>query len=538
MSKFDRNSNQYKPIDSNTSHLLTIIFNSLKNEWISECQDLCKIIQNPHLRAILYAADCVARNDYFPSLPTEDTITQSSDNCDPNAYPSFKIVQVVKNDEPLGATVKVEEKSGAVVMARVLVGGAAHRSGLIQVGDQVLEVNGISVRGRSPIDIIGLLERECKNGVIHFKLLAADYDIHSDHSKQTNFMVRAHFDYEPKTDPYIPCGEIGLSFKKGNILNVVNREDPNWWQACKFSDSVNKSFSLFSRAGLIPGKQLQERRFVAMRDLKSQYDSDRYIEIIPGCKSPFRKAIWTPRKVKKIMYDVCENLNFDREEITTYEPVAKYYPRPHTFRPIVLIGPFGVGRKTLIRLLMEVRPNHFRRPIAHTTRFKRFTENDGIEYFFVSDEWMEKEIKCGNFIEYGEFKGNYYGIHKETVHQIIDSGFVCLMNPNCQALKLVYNSEFKPYVIFIRPTYDLNRLIESRTDKNSKKLSQKSIENEFHAMIFEAHKLNYLYGHYFDTTLINDDLKESLRKLLEIIKSVETEPKWVPAGWAHSNQLS
>jgi hypothetical protein len=217
MSKFGTNRSQYKPLESNASTLMTQIYSALKDEWISECQDLCQIIANPHLRAILYAADCVARNDYTPALPSHDSRDYADDAVDDSegTAEALKIVSVVKNDEPLGATVKVDERSGAVVLARVLVGGAAHRSGLIHVGDQILEVNGVSVRGRSPVDVITLLERNCKEGVIRFKLLTSG--VESDSTvvpKESAVTVRAHFDYEPSNDPHIPCGQIGLSFKR------------------------------------------------------------------------------------------------------------------------------------------------------------------------------------------------------------------------------------------------------------------------------------------------------------------------------------
>lgn len=504
------------------------IYNSLKDEWICECQELCQIMSNPHLRAVLFAADCIARSDYSAGL----CFDRRQPEVDASDRPILKIVKVVKNNEPLGATVKLDEKSGAVVLARVLVGGAAHRSGLLNVGDQILEVNGVSVRGRSPVDVIHLLETNCRESVISFKLLATQTD---NTLMTTDVVVKAHFDYDPSTDPYIPCGEIGLPFKRGNILNVLNKEDPNWWQASKQADPNDQSYDkvVYSFAGLIPGQQLQERRFAAMRDLKSQYDRNRYIEIFPGLKTPLRKSVWSTRKVKKAMYDMCQSVNYDREHIATYEPVAKYYPRPSQTRPVVFIGPMGVGRKTLIRLLLEHRPNHFRRAIPHTTRFKKFSENDGIDYHFVSDEWMQTEIKSGNFIEFGQFKGNYYGIHKESVLQLISTGFVCLINLSAQGLKRVYTSELKPFVIFVRPSYDLNRLIRSRTQKCDKSSSSKAVEDYFHSMIFGAHKLNYLYGHYFDVTLINDELRTAFVKLLEVIHSLETEPQWVPIHWAH-----
>lgn len=67
-------------------------------------------------------------------------------------------------------------------------------------------------------------------------------------------------------------------------------------------------------------------------------------------------------KTKKIIYDTAENDDFDRELIATYEEVAKLYPRPGVFRPIVLIGPPGVGRNELKRRLIDTDPEKFRTP--------------------------------------------------------------------------------------------------------------------------------------------------------------------------------
>ena len=45
------------------------------------------------------------------------------------------------------------------------------------------------------------------------------------------YHYRAHFSYHPDDDLYIPCHELGISFQRGDILHVINREDPHWWQA-------------------------------------------------------------------------------------------------------------------------------------------------------------------------------------------------------------------------------------------------------------------------------------------------------------------
>lgn len=61
-----------------------------------------------------------------------------------------------------GATIKTDEETGKIVIARVMHGGAADRSGLIHVGDEVCEVNGINVEGKTPNDVLEILV--CFNG--------------------------------------------------------------------------------------------------------------------------------------------------------------------------------------------------------------------------------------------------------------------------------------------------------------------------------------------------------------------------------------
>ena len=75
-------------------------------------------------------------------------------------------------------------------------------------------------------------------------------------------------------------------------------------------------------------------------------------------------------KTKKIMYDLAENDDFDREMIATYEEVAKLYPRPGIYRPIVLIGAPGVGRNELIKRLIAKDSEKYRSPVPCELIFK------------------------------------------------------------------------------------------------------------------------------------------------------------------------
>lgn len=64
--------------------------------------------------------------------------------------------------------------------------------------------------------------------------------------------VRAMTEYWPQEDPTIPCADAGLPFQKGDILQIVDRNDALWWQARKISD-------LGTCAGLIPSNHLMKR---------------------------------------------------------------------------------------------------------------------------------------------------------------------------------------------------------------------------------------------------------------------------------------
>ena len=71
-------------------------------------------------------------------------------------------------------------------------------------------------------------------------------------SKEGKMFIKALFDNDPNEDKAIPCKEAGLSFKKGDILQIMSQDDATWWQA-KHEGDANP------RAGLIPSKHFQER---------------------------------------------------------------------------------------------------------------------------------------------------------------------------------------------------------------------------------------------------------------------------------------
>ncbi|XP_037713614.1 MAGUK p55 subfamily member 7 isoform X4 [Drosophila subpulchrella] len=452
-----------------------------------DCKEAFHLLQDSHLQHLLFAHDAIAQKDFYPHLP-EAPVEMDEDE------ETIKIVQLVKSNEPLGATIKTDEETGKIKIARIMHGGAADRSGLIHVGDEVIEVNNINVEGKTPGDVLTILQNS--EGTITFKLVPADS---KGAQRESKVRVRAHFDYNPDVDPYIPCKEAGLAFQRGDVLHIVAQDDAYWWQA-------RKEHERSARAGLIPSRALQERRILHDRSQKDGTDLDSK-----------------------------QNDDFDREQIATYEEVAKLYPRPGVFRPIVLIGAPGVGRNELRRRLIARDPEKFRSPVPYTTRPMRTGEVAGREYIFVPRDKMDADIEAGKFVEHGEYKGHLYGTSAESVKSIVNAGCVCVLSPHYQAIKTLRTAQLKPFLIHVKPP-ELDILKATRTEARAKSTFDEAnarsfTDEEFVDMVKSAERIDYLYGHFFDVELVNGELVNAFEQLVQNVQRLETEPIWAPSMW-------
>ncbi|XP_026727976.1 MAGUK p55 subfamily member 7 isoform X3 [Trichoplusia ni] len=487
---------KFYPLLSNAMQVTLEVFELLHDVVAvsKEYGELLSLLQKPHFQAILCTHDAVAQKDYYPHLP--DVPPELDDEEE-----TVKIVQLVKSDEPLGgaqsaepivgATIKTDEETGKIVIARVMHGGAADRSGLIHAGDEVIEVNGISVENKTPADVLSILQSS--EGTITFKLVPS---FGKGGSRESKVRVRALFNYNSSEDPYIPCKEAGLDFKKGDVLHIVSQDDAYWWQARREGDRV-------MRAGLIPSRALQEGRIIHERQTDPQ--------------------------------TMDENDDFDREMIPTYEEVARLYPRPGLVRPLVLVGAPGVGRNELRRRLIATDPDKYVTPVPFTSRTQKSSEQNGRDYVFVSREKMEQDIAEGKFIEHGEYKGNLYGTTAESVETIINSGRVCVLSPHWQALKMLRTARLRPYIVFVRPPSQ-ERLAVTRCAANArstfdKDCSRPFTDEEFSEILRSSNRINFLYGYMFDEEIVNDELASALSQLLKAAWRVQSEPLWVPASW-------
>lgn len=299
-----------------------------------------------------------------------------------------------------------------------------------------------------------------------------------------------------------------MAFKKGDILQIVNREDPNWWQACQVVGGAT---------GLIPSQFLEEKRkaFVP-RDFDG---SGILCGTIAG------------KKKKKMMYLTAKNAEFDRHELQIYEEVAKVPAFQR--KTLVLIGAQGVGRRSLKNRLMVLHPTRFGTTIPYTSRRPRDDELVGNSYHFTSRTEMEVDVKAGRFLEHGEYDGNLYGTKIESIHEVVATGRTCILDVNPQALKVLKTAEFMPYVVFIAaPDFEtLKGMHKAVVDAG---ITTKQLTDvDLRKTVDESARIQRAYSHYFDLTIINDNLDKAFETLQAAVDKLCSEPQWVPVNWVY-----
>ncbi|XP_073767679.1 peripheral plasma membrane protein CASK isoform X46 [Danio rerio] len=481
----------------------------------TDAKELRRILTQPHFMALLQTHDVVAHEVYSddamrvtppPTSPylNGDSPESTNGDMDIENVTRVRLVQFQKNtDEPMGITLKMNDLNHCIV-ARIMHGGMIHRQGTLHIGDEIREINGISVANQT-VEQLQKMLREMR-GSITFKIVpsyrtqqSSCEDLPSTiQPKGRQIYVRAQFEYDPVKDDLIPCKEAGIRFRVGDIIQIINKDDHNWWQG-KLENTKNGT------AGLIPSPELQEWRVacIAMEKTKQEQQAS---------------CTWFGKKKKqyKDKYLAKHNAVFDQLDLVTYEEVVKLPAFKR--KTLVLLGAHGVGRRHIKNTLITKHPDRFAYPIPHTTRPPKKDEENGKNYFFVSHDQMMQDISNNDYLEYGSHEDAMYGTRLETIRKIHEQGLIAILDVEPQALKVLRTAEFAPYVVFIAaPT-----ITPGMNEDESLQRLQK-----------ESEILQKTYAHYFDQTIINNEIDETIRLLEEAIDMVCSTAQWVPVSWVY-----
>jgi guanylate kinase len=175
---------------------------------------------------------------------------------------------------------------------------------------------------------------------------------------------------------------------------------------------------------------------------------------------------------------------------------------------IVLTGPSGVGKGTLVKELLSRYPDIYL-SVSATTRSPRPGEINGQHYYFVSRAEFEEMITAGEFLEWAEFAGNCYGTPKQQVQNRINEGKLVLLEIEVEGARQIRDSFPDALRIFILPpsSAELENRLRGRGQDSEDAIARrlKRAQEEIEA------------APEFDFQVINDDLEEALKKLEKLL---------------------
>ncbi|XP_073479617.1 disks large homolog 4 isoform X5 [Aquarana catesbeiana] len=397
----------------------------------------------------------------------------------------------------LGFNIVGGEDGEGIFISFILAGGPADLSGALRKGDQILSVNGVDLRNATheqaalalknagqTVTIIAQYKPEeysrfeakihdLREQLMNSSLGSGSASLHNTNGNKRGFYIRALFDYDKTRD----CGFLSqaLSFKFGDVLQVLDATDEEWWQARRVQPEGEE-------IGFIPSKRRVERReWSRLKDRSSTTGSQ------------------------------------NREDIVlSYESVAQM--EVHYARPIIILGP---GKDRVNDDLLSEFPDKFGSCVPHTTRPKRDYEVDGRDYHFVSSrEKMEKDIQSHKFIEAGQYNGHLYGTSVQSVREVAEQvGKHCILDVSANAVRRLQAAQLQPIAIFIRPK-SLENILEI-----NKRLTEEQARKTYE----RSTKLEQDFTECFSAVVEGDSFEEVYHKIKGIIEDLSGPYIWVPS---------
>jgi guanylate kinase len=180
----------------------------------------------------------------------------------------------------------------------------------------------------------------------------------------------------------------------------------------------------------------------------------------------------------------------------------------------IVSAPSGTGKTSLVNALVRD-TNHLKLSISSTTRSIRPREIDGYHYHFIEEDKFQQKITAGDFLEYAEVFGNFYGTSQESVDKMLNEGHDVVLEIDWQGAQLIKNRRADAISIFILPPSieALRERLETR-GQDSKEVIEARMKKSLNEI-----------SHYpeADYLVINDDFEDALKGLKTIVRAHRLE---------------
>ena len=170
-------------------------------------------------------------------------------------------------------------------------------------------------------------------------------------------------------------------------------------------------------------------------------------------------------------------------------------------RLLLITGPSGVGKGTLVARLLERHPGLWL-SVSATTRAPRAGEEEGRHYFFLDRAAFERQVAAGGFLEWAEFAGNLYGTPRAAVQERLEAGRTVLLEIELEGARQVRRSFPAGFQVLLRPPSfeELERRIRGRGTDSEEAIARR-LARAREELAAEAE---------FDAVVVNDDLERAL----------------------------
>ena len=177
---------------------------------------------------------------------------------------------------------------------------------------------------------------------------------------------------------------------------------------------------------------------------------------------------------------------------------------------IVITGPSGAGKGTLIRALLE-RIAELELAVSATTRLQRSGEEDGREYYFLSDGEFATRVARGDFLEHVTYvSGQRYGTLRSEVERISDAGRVAVLELETEGALNVADELPAAVTIFVTaPVSELERRLRERATESAGEIGQR----------LDIAESQLTQADSFDHVVANDELERAVEELASIVRS-------------------
>lgn len=181
---------------------------------------------------------------------------------------------------------------------------------------------------------------------------------------------------------------------------------------------------------------------------------------------------------------------------------------------LVVVGPSGVGKSTLISRLISEYPNSFGYSVSHTTRSMRTGESDGSSYHFVTSDAFKQLVAKGEFLEHAVVHDTWYGTSETSVRKVLADDRVCFMDLDIVgAQNLRKHPTLRSLIVFVvPPSFEiLEHRLRSRGTETESKIQKRLADGKEWVQWFEEHK------DFFDFHFLNDNLDKCYSEFREAI---------------------